>query len=79
MIAQRFRWFRVWLMSSRREAFAALVLIALVGALAFAFIKYPVGSREAGFGPEWDCKYVGQGDPVCIKRPPATNPPAPSK
>ena len=21
-----------------------------------------------GFGPEWDCKPVGYGEPVCIKR-----------
>ena len=79
MIVQRLRWLRAWVMSSCRDVVAALVLIALVGILAFAFIKYPAGSREAGFGPEWDCRYVGQGDPVCVKRPPGTNPPAPAR
>ena len=78
MMAQQLRWVRAWLMSSRREA-AALVLIVLVGIAAFAFIKYPVGSRPTNFGPEWDCAYVGKGDPVCVKKPAASSgSPAPS-
>jgi hypothetical protein len=79
MMAQQLRWVRAWLMSSRREVVAALVLIVLVGIAAFAFITYPVGSRPTNFGPEWDCTYVGKGDPVCVKRPAATSGgPAPS-
>ena len=66
-------------MSSRREVVAVLVLIALVAIAAVAFIKYPVGSRATNFGPEWDCTYVGKGDPVCVKRPAApSGSPAPS-
>jgi hypothetical protein len=79
MMAQQLRWVRAWLMASRREVVAVLVLIVLVAVAAFAFIKYPVGSRATNFGPEWDCTYVGKGDPVCVKRPAATSgSPAPS-
>jgi hypothetical protein len=79
MTAQQLRWVRAWLVSSRREVFVVLVLIVVVAVAAFSFIKYPVGTRTPSFGPEWDCTYVGKGDPVCVKRPAATSGgPAPS-
>jgi hypothetical protein len=78
-MAQQLRWIRVRLAASRREVVAIVTLIALLGIAAFAFIKYPVGSRATNFGPEWDCTYVGKGDPVCVKRPAAPpGSPAPS-
>jgi hypothetical protein len=76
---QQLRWIWVRLTSSRREVLALVALIGLVAAAAFSFIKYPVGSRAIGFGPEWDCTRVGQGDPVCVKKPAANSGvPAPS-
>ena len=70
---------RVRLATSRREVLAVMALIAFLGVAAFVFIKYPVGSRATGFGPEWDCTRVGKGDPVCVKKPVANSgSPAPS-
>jgi hypothetical protein len=54
-----------------------VVLAALVVASLWYYIEYPgVGpptTRNAnfGFGPDWDCKYVGKGDPICVKKQPA--------
>jgi hypothetical protein len=78
-MAQQLRSIWVWLTTSRREALAVIALAVLLGIGAFSFIKYPVGSRASGFGPEWDCTHVGQGDPVCVKKPAANSgSPAPS-
>jgi len=52
---------------------AAVIVIAI---LLFVFTRYPhFGGLQSnkGFGPEWDCTYPGQGDPVCIKKPPANS------
>jgi hypothetical protein len=78
-MAQQLRWIWAWLTMSRREVVAIIALIALLGIVAFSFIKNPVGSRATNFGPEWDCTSVGHGDPVCVKKPAASSgSPAPS-
>jgi hypothetical protein len=61
-----------WPLPTRGEIAAVLVILAIGGALIFAFIKYPYGAANRGFGPEWDCTQPGSGDPVCLKRAPAT-------
>ncbi len=78
-MAQQIRWIWAWLTMSRRDVVAAIALIAILAIAAFWFIKYPAGSRAMSFGPEWDCAYVGKGDPVCVKKPAANSgSPAPS-
>jgi len=70
-----------WPTPSRKDAVAVVLLIAVVAVVAFAAIKYPLGGRATGFGPDWDCTHVGQGDPVCVRKPAATsgNPESPAK
>jgi hypothetical protein len=49
---------------------AILVGAVLLGLTVFAAVAY-TGWRTRpnfGFGPEWECTYAGQGDPVCIRR-----------
>jgi hypothetical protein len=49
---------------------AAFVLILLV-VLAFLAVAFPAGVHQAtnaGFGPDWDCKFVPNSEPVCVKR-----------
>ena len=53
-----------------------LCVLAVVGILGVFFwfaelspVSNPAGpGMNFGFGPDWDCKSVGDGDPVCIKR-----------
>ena len=55
----------------RREITAAVAVIGLVAILVAAMIWYPETLNPGNdFGPEWSCSQAGQGDPVCIKRPP---------
>lgn len=46
------------------------ILFALVVACLFAFVvvRYPYFHQATGFGPDWDCKVMPKGDPVCTKR-----------
>jgi hypothetical protein len=46
-------------------------VLAILSMLVFVTIGYPKFSQQgtnAGFGPDWDCKSTGAGEPVCIKR-----------
>jgi hypothetical protein len=52
---------------------AIILTIALIAGV-FIFttlVKIPIlaPTWNNGFGPEWECTSVGQGDPVCIKKP----------
>ena len=50
---------------------AALILVvAILVGVAVLPRKPPSSTNGAawGFGPEWECSYPGDGDPVCIKR-----------
>jgi hypothetical protein len=46
------------------------ILIALVAVCLFAFIvvRFPYFRQATGFGPDWDCKIMAKGDPVCTKK-----------
>jgi len=43
----------------------ALILVCLCG---FVFVQYPLFRQPAGFGPDWNCQSMPEGDPVCIKK-----------
>jgi hypothetical protein len=70
-----------WSRPARGDAWAIILLIALVAVFALAAVKYTGWGRATGFGPEWDCRDVGSGDPVCVKKPAATpsGPAAPAR
>ena len=70
-----------WSRLARGDALAIILLIAVVAVLALAAVKYPGRGRATGFGPEWDCRDVGKGDPVCVKKPAAASsgPAAPAR
>ena len=58
-----------------------IAAIAFVIGLAIVLILlspiYPGAGRlraNWGFGPDWDCTYPAQGEPVCIKKPPVPAP-----
>ena len=46
-------------------------LLAILGMFIFLVVGYPKFPQQAtnsGFGPDWDCKSTGSGEPVCLKR-----------
>ena len=50
-----------------------LVIAAMLGLLLYV-IPYRPRDWNFGFGPEWNCRQVSKGDPVCTKKP-TQNPP----
>lgn len=62
---------RPWLPLRLSDIKAIVLGLALVGAVAFLAIRFgnvPQQRANAGFGPDWQCTAVGQGDPVCVKK-----------
>ena len=52
----------------RRGDMAGILLMAVVlGALAFALLFLPQRELNFGFGPEWQCARMGEGDPICVR------------
>jgi hypothetical protein len=61
-----------WPRPERREVVAGAAIIAILAATAIALLRLPYpGMLGWGFGPEWSCSHPGQGDPVCVREPPA--------
>ena len=56
----------------RPKDFLGIAFIVAVLALSvFLMVRYPYfpqKSGNAGFGPDWDCKDTGSGEPVCVKK-----------
>lgn len=46
------------------------IVFALLVACAVAFVsvRFPFFHQATGFGPDWDCKVMPKGDPVCTKK-----------
>ena len=67
----------IWRLPPRRELPAIALALAITVAL-LAYIAFPNLSLWSqahwGFGPDWQCSYAGQGEPVCVKRQPAEAP-----
>ena len=53
---------------TRGDVLGALFVLAVLGLLIFTYIRFPGFAASTGFGPDWDCKSVPQGDPVCVKK-----------
>lgn len=61
---------------TRRDIFAVLLIIVLIVGLLYMGTFHPrLAEANHGFGPEWTCLPVGEGDPVCFKRPIQTTDP----
>jgi hypothetical protein len=59
-----------WQLLPWKDIVGLLVVAAIAGTTLYVFIYYP-GQRyppNFGFGPEWSCTRVGQGEPVCVKK-----------
>jgi hypothetical protein len=55
------------------EDVRGIVLVAVLLVAVFCILVfYPdAGAKHNyGFGPEWECKPMQQGDPICVKRSP---------
>ena len=52
----------------RGDVAGALFVLALLGLMLFTFIRFPGSTAATGFGPDWDCKSVPQGEPICVKK-----------
>jgi hypothetical protein len=60
-----------WLHTLRKDVKAIVLAVALVAALAIAWIKFGSSGGTAvknNFGPDWNCVNPGEGDSVCIKK-----------
>ena len=51
----------------RWDVLGALFVLAVLGLL-FTYIRFPGVGAATGFGPDWVCKSVPQGEPICVKK-----------
>ena len=59
-----------WPLWDLTRADIAGILFVIVVACLFAFVvvRFPSFNQATGFGPDWDCKAMPRGDPVCTKK-----------
>lgn len=64
------RWKWPWLPPRRGDAIAVAALLALGAAVLMALVLFPGVTRSVnyGFGPDWDCKAMPKGGPVCVRK-----------
>jgi len=52
----------------RRGDIAGILFMAAVFALlGYVALFHPLRDGNFGFGPDWQCTSVGQGDPICVR------------
>ncbi|UCI06574.1 hypothetical protein [Mesorhizobium sp. B1-1-8] len=52
----------------RRGDIHGIVFVAvLLGAVILALLFVPKLEQNFGFGPEWQCARMEQGDPICVR------------
>ncbi|SFO70251.1 hypothetical protein SAMN03159463_02745 [Mesorhizobium sp. NFR06] len=52
----------------RRGDILGVVFMALIcAAIVFVLLVLPPRDHNFGFGPEWRCARMGEGDPICVK------------
>lgn len=67
----------LWFQFLRGNLTAILLVTAVLCALIYVSVT---GAKfSSGFGPEWECTPMIQGDPVCTKKKPTDADPAKSK
>jgi hypothetical protein len=58
----------VAVVSTRTDILVILAALVAVCVFAFVVVRFPHFRQATGFGPDWDCKPMPKGDPVCTKR-----------
>jgi hypothetical protein len=53
---------------TRSDILTILFVLVLVCFCAVILVRFPLFTQRTGFGPDWDCTVVPQGDPVCTKK-----------
>jgi len=61
------RWLRWY--PTRTDILGILLALAAVCLFAFIVVRFPLFHQATGFGPDWDCKVMPKGDPICVKKP----------
>ncbi|PBC02968.1 hypothetical protein [Mesorhizobium sp. WSM3860] len=53
----------------RRDDIAGILFMAVVLAvIVFVLLFFPqTGQQNFGFGPEWQCARMEEGDPICVR------------
>jgi len=54
---------------TRADVMGILFALVLICISAFLLVRFPSVHQATGFGPDWDCKSVPNGEPVCMKKP----------
>ena len=54
---------------TRADVMGILFVLVVTCLFAFLVMRFPNFHQDTGFGPDWECKSMPQGDPVCIKKP----------
>ena len=57
-----------WWYLKRGDVLGALFVVAVLCLLLFTYIRFPGFVAATGFGPDWDCNSVPQGEPICVKK-----------
>ena len=53
---------------SRGEVLGLLFALVVIGLALFVLVQYPNFRTATGFGPDWDCTRIPNGDPICVKK-----------
>jgi hypothetical protein len=63
------RWPRPY--PTRGDVMGILFIVVLLGLISSSFFYWFPNSKPInyGFGPDWDCTLVPNGQPICIKKP----------
>jgi hypothetical protein len=54
---------------TRADILGIVFVLVIVGLFAVIVVRFPSFQQATGFGPDWDCKVMPKGDPVCVKKP----------
>ncbi|OAE97662.1 hypothetical protein AYJ54_34545 [Bradyrhizobium centrolobii] len=54
---------------TRADIIGISIALAVACIFVFVVVGFPNFHQATGFGPDWDCKAMPKGDPVCVKKP----------
>jgi hypothetical protein len=56
-----------WPYLRRGDVAGILFMAVLFVGLGFVLLFHPLRDQNFGFGPEWQCARMEQGDPICVR------------
>ena len=56
-----------WPYLRRGDVAGILFMVAVFAVLVLLLLFFPRRERNFGFGPEWQCAGMEQGDPICVR------------